>query len=314
MQKVREAIKMDNSEDTLSFLPLLGPSTPTSDVYAVEEADGFLQALPLSPLEAPLLSPSSLFDVDSLISVPKLEHIQTTTSSPSSSSVPLNFAEQLQLQKALLQQQQEQQQQQLTVEAPEASASSHLEEEEPTHGKFEICEPDLIDNVVTIVDMCPSEPMEMNTSTSSNPESTDNKKIKLKLVIYRVEKGTGPKPWKCDAEGCDKAFTDSSNLIKHLRTHTKERPYACNHDGCNKAFAHSSTLKEHLNSHSGVKPFACNFKGCDKQFAQNSNLRRHLRIHTGDKPYVSFLDYLIEINLFVRLVVNVESRLLKARI
>jgi hypothetical protein len=52
-------------------------------------------------------------------------------------AVPLNYAEQLQLQKALLQQQQQQQQQQQTmlVAAPEASATSQQEkEEEPSHG------------------------------------------------------------------------------------------------------------------------------------------------------------------------------------
>jgi hypothetical protein len=71
VQKVREAIRMDNSEDTLSFLPLLGPSTPTSDAnaYSIDEADGFLQNLPLSPLEAPLLSPNSLFDETNMFDV-----------------------------------------------------------------------------------------------------------------------------------------------------------------------------------------------------------------------------------------------------
>jgi len=115
----------------------------------------------------------------------------------------------------------------------------------------------------------------------------ESKKIKIKVHIYRVEKsGTGTKPWKCDSEGCDKAFGDSSNLIKHLRTHTKEKPYVCTESGCGKSYAHSTSLKEHMNTHTGEKPFVCTFDGCEMSFAQNSNLRRHMRVHTGDRPFV----------------------------
>ena len=97
--------------------------------------------------------------------------------------------------------------------------------------------------------MLTSEPAEDAGSVTGEPSgeqpgtAEQSKKIKIKVVIYRVEKGTGPKPWHCDAEGCTKSFSDSSNLLKHLRTHTKEKPYACPHDDCNKSFAHSSTLK-----------------------------------------------------------------------
>jgi len=115
----------------------------------------------------------------------------------------------------------------------------------------------------------------------------ENKKIRIKVKIYRVEKsGTGSKPWKCDSEGCTKAFGDSSNLIKHLRTHTKEKPYVCTEQSCGKSYAHSTSLKEHMNTHTGDKPFVCTVEGCEMGFAQNSNLRRHLRVHTGDKPFV----------------------------
>jgi len=134
---------------------------------------------------------------------------------------------------------------------------------------------------------------------------TPGKPFKIQVCIYSLGKRSiGKKPYICDA--CDKAFADRSNLIQHLRVHTKEKPYACNFDGCDKRFAHSASLKEHLNTHtgfrscaipwcaipnvrlfiSGEKPHICNHPGCGMSFAQASNLRRHQIVHTGEKPFV----------------------------
>jgi len=119
------------------------------------------------------------------------------------------------------------------------------------------------------------------TEAAKPPES--KKKMRIKVEVYKVEKsGDGPKPWICDSPGCQKAFCDSSNLIKHIRTHTQEKPYECTQ--CEKKFSHKSSLREHGNVHTGKKPFSC--EQCGKSFGQNSNLTRHIRLHTGEKPFV----------------------------
>lgn len=45
------------------------------------------------------------------------------------------------------------------------------------------------------------------------------------------------------------SFSESSNLSKHIRTHTGDRPYVCQHPGCEKRFARPDQVARHLNVH-----------------------------------------------------------------
>ncbi|XP_072661778.1 uncharacterized protein [Canis lupus baileyi] len=90
---------------------------------------------------------------------------------------------------------------------------------------------------------------------------------------------SGEKPFECRA--CNKVFVKSSDLLKHLRTHTGERPYECAQ--CGKAFSQTSHLTQHQRIHSGETPYAC--PACGKAFRHSSSLVRHQRIHTAEKSF-----------------------------
>ncbi|XP_040107703.1 zinc finger protein 324A [Oryx dammah] len=90
---------------------------------------------------------------------------------------------------------------------------------------------------------------------------------------------SGEKPFECRA--CSKVFVKSSDLLKHLRTHTGERPYECTQ--CGKAFSQTSHLTQHQRIHSGETPYSC--PACGQAFRHSSSLVRHQRIHTAEKAF-----------------------------
>ena len=75
-----------------------------------------------------------------------------------------------------------------------------------------------------------------------------------------------------------------------MRTYNGEKSYPCNQ--CFKAFSQDSDLKRHMRTHTGEKPYPCN--KCLKTFSEVGNLKRHSKTHTGENwetisMYKSFL-------------------------
>lgn len=58
------------------------------------------------------------------------------------------------------------------------------------------------------------------------------------------------KPFICNFTGCDRAFSQSNDLNKHLRTHyQQEETYFCNYLNCKQSFRLKTELRYHEGLH-----------------------------------------------------------------
>uniref|UniRef100_A0A3Q3JIA8 C2H2-type domain-containing protein n=1 Tax=Monopterus albus TaxID=43700 RepID=A0A3Q3JIA8_MONAL len=78
------------------------------------------------------------------------------------------------------------------------------------------------------------------------------------------------RPYVCPAESCDRRFSRSDELTRHVRVHTGQKPFQCRI--CMRSFSRSDHLTTHIRTHTGEKPFACT--ECGRKFARSDERKR----------------------------------------
>ncbi|KAJ8407546.1 hypothetical protein AAFF_G00274030 [Aldrovandia affinis] len=87
------------------------------------------------------------------------------------------------------------------------------------------------------------------------------------------------KPFSCPMENCERRFSRSDELNRHIRIHTGHKPFQCRI--CLRSFSRSDHLTTHTRTHTGEKPFSCDV--CGKRFARSDERKRHGRVHLKQK-------------------------------
>lgn len=83
------------------------------------------------------------------------------------------------------------------------------------------------------------------------------------------------RPYPCLVENCDRRFSRSDELARHIRIHTGQKPFQC--PICCRSFSRSDHLTTHKRTHTGEKPFSCDV--CGRKFARSDEKKRHAKVH-----------------------------------
>lgn len=109
-------------------------------------------------------------------------------------------------------------------------------------------------------------------------------KTDVNLCKMSVEKSSTSKPgtqstanFHCPKPDCNKWFSQSSYLLRHMRTTHRfpHKPFICEY--CGKGYNYNYNLKYHVESRHLRTNYICQI--CGKGFAGTSPLKKHQRLH-----------------------------------
>ncbi|XP_069395537.1 early growth response protein 1-like [Paralichthys olivaceus] len=109
----------------------------------------------------------------------------------------------------------------------------------------------------------------------STYQPTKSGRIRKSPVGRQCKTPPHERPYTCPADGCERRFSRSDELTRHVRVHTGQKPFQCRI--CMRSFSRSDHLTTHIRTHTGEKPFACT--ECGRKFARSDERKRHSKIH-----------------------------------
>ncbi|XP_035673787.1 early growth response protein 1-like [Branchiostoma floridae] len=132
---------------------------------------------------------------------------------------------------------------------------------------------------VTLTQKLISQPYRMSPSPNKAASDTVNKPQARKYPNRNSKTPPHERPYACPVDTCDRRFSRSDELTRHIRIHTGQKPFQCRI--CMRNFSRSDHLTTHIRTHTGEKPFQCDT--CGRKFARSDERKRHTKIHLRQK-------------------------------